>query len=66
MSLTETSGGTTVLLERPLDDEFELDVHLVLTPQMGTCSNSCPTDDGCGSSCANGASACTSTSNNQF
>lgn len=66
MMLTEPTGGATALLEAPFDDEFDLDVRLVLTPQMAECTNECPTDDGCGSSCSNGASACTSTSNNQF
>ena len=66
MTTIESTGGGTALLEEPEMDEFELDVRAVLSHQAATCSNSCPTDDGCGSSCSNGASACSSESNNQF
>lgn len=67
MTTIESAGGGTALLEAPAwEDEFELDVRAVLSHQAATCSNSCPTDDGCGSSCSNGASACSSESNNQF
>ncbi|NUP46315.1 MAG: FxLD family lantipeptide [Catenulispora sp.] len=67
--MTIQSAGGTALLEAPglaEFDEFELDVRAVLSHQAATCSNSCPTDDGCGNSCSNGASACSSESNNQF
>lgn len=67
-------GGATALLNRPADsqpwdladEEFVLDVRPVLSHLAATCSNDCSTDDGCGTSCSNGASACTSESNNQF
>lgn len=75
VTMTEPTGGTaTALLDRPADstpwgtadEEFVLDVRPVLSHLAATCTNQCDTNDGCGSSCANGASACTSESNNQF
>jgi FxLD family lantipeptide len=62
----EPSGGATALLEAPVEDEFELDIRAVLSHQPAPHSGNCPTDDGCGNSCANGASACISHNNNQF
>ncbi|MBW4722283.1 FxLD family lanthipeptide [Saccharothrix obliqua] len=62
----EPSGGATALLEVPVEDEFELDIRPVLSHQATPHSNDCPTDDGCGNTCSNGASACTSQNNNQF
>ncbi|MGM1058374.1 FxLD family lanthipeptide [Saccharothrix sp. Mg75] len=62
----EPPGSATALLEVPAEDEFELDIRPVLTYQAVPHGNNCPTDDGCGSTCANGASACTSQGNNQF
>jgi FxLD family lantipeptide len=62
------SGGATALLERPVDvfdeDEFTLDVRVIVEPHLAC--NQCPTNDGCGESCKNGASACSSYVNNQF
>ncbi|MEU9120574.1 FxLD family lanthipeptide [Streptomyces sp. NPDC048506] len=42
------------------DDEFQLDVHVVVSESPITNLN-CPTSDGCGDTCANGASSCVST-----
>ncbi|MGX9225904.1 MULTISPECIES: FxLD family lanthipeptide [Streptomyces] len=42
------------------DDEFQLDVRVVVT-QSPVYNFNCPTSDGCGQTCANGASACAST-----
>lgn len=39
-----------------LDDEFTLDVRIVVAAGP----NECPTDDGCGQTCEDGASACDS------
>ncbi|SES45447.1 FxLD family lantipeptide [Actinokineospora terrae] len=62
------SGSATALEERPAafmlgrlpaeDDEFALDVRVVVAyaPVMGDC----PTDDGCGNTCAGNDSACNS------
>jgi FxLD family lantipeptide len=48
----------TLLLDRPadLDDDFALDVRVLVTYAPASRSD-CPTDDGCGSTCA---SACSS------
>lgn len=55
-----SSGGGTALAERPseVDDEFALDVRVLVAhaPVMGDC----PTDDGCGNTCAGNDSACNS------
>ncbi|MBE1579529.1 FxLD family lantipeptide [Amycolatopsis marina] len=60
MSEVLFSGGATALAERPVadDDEFALDVRVVVAyaPVMGDC----PTDDGCGNTCAGNDSACNS------
>ncbi|QFZ24514.1 FxLD family lantipeptide [Saccharothrix syringae] len=66
MVATGPSGGATALLEAPSEDEFELDIRPVLSHQAVPHGSNCPTDDGCGITCANGASACTSEGNNQF
>lgn len=53
-------GGATALAERPVadDDEFALDVRVVVaySPLRGDC----PTDDGCGNTCAGSDSSCNS------
>ncbi|MFC5956807.1 FxLD family lanthipeptide [Streptomyces pratens] len=41
------------------DDEFELDVQVVIS-ETGLSAFNCPTSDGCGDTCANGASSCVS------
>ncbi|OIJ97767.1 lantibiotic precursor [Streptomyces sp. MUSC 14] len=41
------------------DDEFELDVQVVISETHFAAFN-CPTSDGCGDTCANGASSCVS------
>ena len=48
----------TLLLDRPAKDEddFTLDVRVIVAYATASRGN-CPTDDGCGSTCA---SACTS------
>ena len=56
-----SSGGATALAERPAaagEDEFALDVRVVVAygPVMGDC----PTDDGCGNTCAGSDSSCNS------
>lgn len=60
MSSVLLSGGATALAERPVPetDEFGLDVRVVVAygPVMGDCA----TDDGCGNTCADDASACNS------
>ncbi|MFW5421057.1 FxLD family lanthipeptide [Nocardiopsis sp. CNT-189] len=42
-----------------LDEDFELDVRVVLTTHPSG-KLACTTNDGCGSTCQNGASACNS------
>lgn len=53
-------SGSTALADPPDqgDDDFALDVRIVVAygPAMGDC----PTDDGCGNTCAGDASACNS------
>ncbi|MGP4115292.1 FxLD family lanthipeptide [Streptomyces sp. 4N509B] len=64
MADTRVSGSATALAEPPglddLDDEFTLDVRIVVStsPRAGT--GDCPTDDDCGNTCQDGASACDS------
>jgi FxLD family lantipeptide len=41
------------------EDEFHLDVRVVVS-ESPVYNFDCPTSDGCGNTCANGASACTS------
>ncbi|WP_432012707.1 FxLD family lanthipeptide [Streptomyces cucumeris] len=41
------------------DDEFDLDVQVVIS-ETGAAAFNCPTSDGCGDTCANGASSCVS------
>jgi FxLD family lantipeptide len=55
------TAGSTAALESPVtaDDDFVLDVRVVVafaSPGRGDC----PTDDGCGNTCATNASSCTS------
>jgi len=42
------------------DDDFQLDVRVVVS-ESPVYNFNCPTSDGCGNTCANGASACSST-----
>jgi FxLD family lantipeptide len=60
MSDVQLSGGATALAERPGegDDEFVLDVRVVVA--FGPVMGDCPTDDGCGNTCEDDASACNS------
>ncbi|MEU9891095.1 FxLD family lanthipeptide [Sphaerisporangium sp. NPDC051017] len=54
------SGGTA--LAEPLigaDEEFELDVRVVVAFAAPSRAD-CPTDDGCGNTCAGSASSCNS------
>ncbi|MBT2412073.1 FxLD family lanthipeptide [Streptomyces sp. ISL-12] len=41
------------------DDDFDLDVQVVIS-ETGFGAFNCPTSDGCGDTCANGASSCVS------
>ncbi|MEU5425588.1 FxLD family lanthipeptide [Streptomyces olivoreticuli] len=41
-------------------DDFALDVRVLVTTRPSANTNDCPTDDGCGNTCENGASACDS------
>lgn len=60
MSDAQLSGGATALADQPgeEDDEFALDVRVVMAhdPIM----RHCPTDDNCGNTCEEDASACDS------
>lgn len=57
----QTSGGATALAERPVEeDEFDLDVR-VLVAYAPAARGNCPTDDGCGNTCAGNDSTCNST-----
>ncbi|MBV9140675.1 MAG: FxLD family lanthipeptide [Pseudonocardiales bacterium] len=60
MSDTQFSGSAAALAERPGegDDEFALDVRVVVA--YGPAMADCPTDDGCGNTCEDDASACNS------
>ncbi|QKV95261.1 FxLD family lantipeptide [Streptomyces sp. NA02950] len=55
--------GVTALAEPPvadlLDDDFQLDVRVVIAEHPGS-KLMCATSDGCGNTCANGASSCNS------
>lgn len=42
-----------------LDDEFHLDIRVIVSDSPVYTFN-CPTSDGCGDTCANGASSCVS------
>ncbi|MEV0681712.1 FxLD family lanthipeptide [Actinosynnema sp. NPDC050436] len=57
-----TRGGAATAEPSPADlvevDEFALDVRVFVT--HGPMAGDCPTDDGCGNTCANDASACAS------
>ena len=63
MSDIRASAGATALAEPSVtddfDDEFSLDVRIVVTSRTGG-KPVCPTNDGCGQTCQNGASACNS------
>jgi len=55
------TAASTLVLEPAVDfdDDFALDVRVVVafaSPGRGDC----PTDDGCGNTCATNASSCTS------
>ncbi|WP_416976946.1 FxLD family lanthipeptide [Streptomyces sp. T028] len=61
---------TTAVLDHPTapadlpadalaDDDFELDIKVVISESPLTVFM-CPTSDGCGNTCVNGASACQS------
>lgn len=58
MAEVQFSVGATALAERPAeeDDEFALDVRVVVA--YGPVLGDCPTDDGCGNTCAGDASSC--------
>jgi FxLD family lantipeptide len=52
------AGGATALAERPIaaDEEFDLDVRVVVAFAPASRAD-CPTDDGCGNTCAGSASS---------
>jgi FxLD family lantipeptide len=54
----------SLLLDRPASDEddFALDVRVVVAYASAS-RGDCPTDDGCGVTCATSASACNSNYN---
>ncbi len=61
----QPSDGAIALLDRGTDDdEFALDVRVVLSHLVG--QYDCPTNDGCGETCKDNASACRSNNNNVF
>lgn len=54
-----TTSGGTALAERPVEDDFALDVRVVVAAHpVGKLM--CNTGDGCGNTCAGSASACNS------
>lgn len=60
MMITSLAGGSTALADPPgIDDEFALDVKVVLATHPNG-KLQCSTSDGCGSTCNDGASACNS------
>ncbi|MEU1900634.1 FxLD family lanthipeptide [Nocardiopsis dassonvillei] len=59
MSHTNPTSGATALAERPADDEFTLDVRVVVAAHPNG-KLQCNTNDGCGNTCQNNASACNS------
>jgi len=61
----QPSGGATALLDQPVEDEFTLDVRVVLS-HRSPMGGDCPTNDGCGETCKDDASACQSVANNVF
>ncbi|SOD67784.1 FxLD family lantipeptide [Streptomyces zhaozhouensis] len=62
MSDPGSSGSATVLAEPSAEefDDFTLDVRVVVATRPHGNTNDCPTDDGCGDTCQDGASACDS------
>lgn len=58
MSDGQPSGGTT-LAEPPADDDFTLDVRVLVSYAPASRGN-CPTDDGCGNTCSGNDSSCSS------
>lgn len=58
MTSTLTIADSTAALA-PEDDEFRLDVRVVVATHPNG-KLQCSTNDGCGSTCSNGASACNS------
>jgi FxLD family lantipeptide len=61
--LTAVLDSPTTSDEPPVgdlsDDDFQLNVHVVIAESPVYHFN-CPTSDGCGDTCANGASSCVS------
>ncbi|MCD0449334.1 FxLD family lanthipeptide [Actinocorallia sp. API 0066] len=55
-------GGLAFAEPADLDDEFDLDVTVLVTlDPVGR--TPCPTDDGCGNTCSGSSSACNSAMN---
>lgn len=59
MTDTRAALGTTMAEPLGWDDEFTLDVRVVVTTDALR-RGDCPTNDGCGNTCQNNASACNS------
>lgn len=73
MSDIQLFGGATAVAERPdgspeatdlagFDDEFELDLRVVVT--HGHIMGDCDTSDGCGNTCSENDSSCNSFTDN--
>ncbi|MEV7284941.1 FxLD family lanthipeptide [Streptomyces sp. NPDC093252] len=59
MPVSSVAAVPAVLPEEDFDD-FALDVRVVVTTRPHGQGGDCPTDDGCGTTCQNGSSACDS------
>ncbi|MFD7712120.1 FxLD family lanthipeptide, partial [Streptomyces sp. NPDC059786] len=57
--LDTMAGCADTGLADDVDDEFVLDVQVIISETDFAAFN-CPTSDGCGDTCANGASSCVS------
>ncbi|MEU8911768.1 FxLD family lanthipeptide [Streptomyces sp. NPDC101227] len=58
-TLSNVTAPTVLPVDGLADDDFELDIRVVISESPLTVFM-CPTSDGCGNTCANGASACQS------
>jgi FxLD family lantipeptide len=58
-TLSNVTAPTMLPVDDLADDDFELDIKVVISESPLTVFM-CPTSDGCGNTCVNGASACQS------
>ncbi|MFE4059377.1 FxLD family lanthipeptide [Streptomyces sp. NPDC059096] len=58
-TLSNVTAPTMLPVDDLTDDDFELDIKVVISESPLTVFM-CPTSDGCGNTCENGASACQS------